>query len=98
MPRLRTTAAGPSLHALVGRPAGSLYDFDYAPVLEQADLTWNRENLDAFLSGPQDFLPGTRMVLWGSTSARASASLHRQSGKYRRALKFTLSAGALGKR
>lgn len=57
--------AGPSLHALVGRPAGSLEDFDYSPVLEQADLVWNRENLDAFLAGPQEFLPGTRMVLWG---------------------------------
>ncbi len=26
---------------------------------------WNRENLDAFLAGPDSFLPGTRMVLWG---------------------------------
>ncbi|MBW6393326.1 c-type cytochrome [Billgrantia antri] len=57
--------AGPSLHGLFGRPAGSLEDFDYSPVLEQADLSWNRKNLDAFLAGPQDFLPGTRMVLWG---------------------------------
>ncbi|WP_111415387.1 c-type cytochrome [Billgrantia lactosivorans] len=57
--------AGPSLHALFGRRAGSLDDFDYSPALAQADLTWNRETLDAFLAGPDDFLPGTRMVLWG---------------------------------
>ncbi|MGR2740017.1 c-type cytochrome [Billgrantia sp. Q4P2] len=57
--------AGPSLHALIGRPAGSLEDFDYSPALEQADLVWNRDTLDAFLAGPDAFLPGTRMVLWG---------------------------------
>ncbi|WP_104205191.1 c-type cytochrome [Billgrantia saliphila] len=57
--------AGPSLHGLVGRPAGSVPDFDYSPALREADLIWNRDTLDAFLAGPQDFLPGTRMVLWG---------------------------------
>ncbi|WP_181872905.1 c-type cytochrome [Billgrantia montanilacus] len=57
--------AGPSLHGLIGRPAGSISDFDYSPALEEANLVWNRETLDAFLSGPDDFLPGTRMVLWG---------------------------------
>ena len=57
--------AGPSLHELVGRPAGSIVDFDYSPALEQADLVWNRTTLDAFLAGPDTFLPGTYMVLWG---------------------------------
>ncbi|KAA0009660.1 c-type cytochrome [Billgrantia pellis] len=57
--------AGPSLHGVVGRPAGSLTDFDYSSVLREADLVWNRDTLDAFLAGPDDFLPGTRMVLWG---------------------------------
>lgn len=57
--------AGPSLHELVGRPAGSVEDFDYSPALEQADLVWNRDTLDAFLAGPDVFLPGNRMVLWG---------------------------------
>jgi cytochrome c len=57
--------AGPSLHGLMGRPAGSLDDYDYSPALREADLIWNRENLDAFLAGPDALLPGTRMVLWG---------------------------------
>ncbi|WP_445211177.1 c-type cytochrome [Billgrantia hypersalina] len=57
--------AGPSLHALIGRQAGSLDDYDYSPALREAELTWNRENLDAFLAGPDSFLPGTRMLLWG---------------------------------
>ncbi|MBZ0329993.1 c-type cytochrome [Halomonas sp. ANAO-440] len=56
--------AGPSLHDLIGRPAGSIEEFDYSPALEQADLVWNRDTLDAFLAGPEALLPGNRMVLW----------------------------------
>jgi cytochrome c len=57
--------AGPSLHALIGRPAGGLEDFGYSPALEAADFEWNAETLDAFLAAPADFLPGNRMVFWG---------------------------------
>lgn len=57
--------AGPSLHGLVGRPAGSLEDFDYSPALREAEFVWSAETLDAFLAGPDAFLPGTRMVFWG---------------------------------
>lgn len=57
--------AGPSLHGLIGRPAGGLEGFGYSPVLEAADFEWNAETLDAFLAAPAEFLPGNRMVLWG---------------------------------
>ncbi|MFY0991817.1 c-type cytochrome [Halomonas sp. C05BenzN] len=57
--------AGPSLHGLIGRPAGSLEDFDYSPALREAELTWTAETLDAFLADPNDYLPGIRMVFWG---------------------------------
>ena len=57
--------AGPSLHGLLGRPAGSIEDFDYSPALEKADLVWNRDTLDTFLADPATYLPGNRMVLWG---------------------------------
>ncbi len=56
--------AGPSLHDLIGRPAGSIEEFDYSAALEQAELVWDRDTLDAFLAGPERFLPGNRMVLW----------------------------------
>ncbi|MCE8005227.1 c-type cytochrome [Billgrantia ethanolica] len=56
--------AGPSLHEVFGRPAGSIEEFDYSAAFEQAELTWDRDTLDAFLAGPATFLPGNRMVLW----------------------------------
>jgi cytochrome c len=57
--------AGPSLHGLIGRPAGGLEGFGYSPVLEAADFEWNADTLDTFLAAPAEFLPGNRMVLWG---------------------------------
>ncbi|OUE38036.1 hypothetical protein BZY95_19580 [Billgrantia desiderata SP1] len=56
--------AGPSLHDVFGRPAGSIEEFDYSSAFEQAELVWDRDTLDAFLAGPATFLPGNRMVLW----------------------------------
>lgn len=57
--------AGPSLHGLIGRRAGSVADYDYSPVLQAADHRWNAATLDRFLADPDAFLPGTRMVFWG---------------------------------
>ncbi|ALM51392.1 c-type cytochrome [Halomonas huangheensis] len=57
--------AGPSLHGVVGRNAGTVADFEYSAPLQQAQLVWTPEVLDRFLAAPDDFLPGTRMVFWG---------------------------------
>lgn len=57
--------AGPSLHGVVGRRAGKVRDFEYSPVLQEAQLVWTPETLDHFLTDPNAFLPGTRMVFWG---------------------------------
>lgn len=65
--------AGPSLHGIVGRQAGSLEDFDYSPAFEGVDFTWDAERLDAFLADPEAVLPGSRMVLWGLADAPRAA-------------------------
>ncbi|MFC3282673.1 c-type cytochrome [Litchfieldella rifensis] len=57
--------AGPSLHGVVGRTAGAVDDFEYSPTLQDAQLVWTPQTLDRFLTAPDDFLPGTRMVFWG---------------------------------
>ncbi|MDF5988338.1 cytochrome C [Pseudomonas aeruginosa] len=44
---------------------GTAQGFGYTPTLEQAGFTWNAEKLDAFLSGPMNFLPGTAMAFGG---------------------------------
>lgn len=57
---------GPSLIGVVGRPAGTVPDFEYSPVLAEAGqrgLVWTEENLDRFLADTERFLPGTVMGL-----------------------------------
>ncbi len=53
---------GPNLAGVVGRKAGAT-GFRYSPALKAANLTWTRENLDRFLTGPTRMVPGTRMVI-----------------------------------
>ncbi|SFU83005.1 c-type cytochrome [Halomonas korlensis] len=57
--------AGPSLHGVVGRRAGEVADFGYSAALQEAQLVWTPETLDHFLTDPDAYLPGTRMVFWG---------------------------------
>lgn len=57
---------GPSLHGVVGRRAGSVAGFEYSDAMKAkaaAGLVWTRETLDRFLADPDDFLPGTPMVV-----------------------------------
>jgi len=53
---------GPSLSGVFGRPAGSAPEFRYSAALRESGITWNRETLDQWLTGPPRMVPGTRMV------------------------------------
>ena len=56
--------AGPTLHRLFGRTAGSHPDYRYSEALEKSDLVWNEETIDQLFSiGPNHLLPGTKMPL-----------------------------------
>lgn len=55
---------GPYLTGVVGRPAASVEGFSYSQGMQTArdgGLVWTPETLDAFLSGPRAYVPGTKM-------------------------------------
>lgn len=52
---------GPAHRGVVGRAAGTAAGFDYSPALKKAKITWTPANLDRWLSGPTDMIPGVRM-------------------------------------
>jgi cytochrome c len=54
--------AGPNLHQVFGRKAGTLDDFPYSEALRQAGFAWTAEAMDAWLANPQSYLPGTYMM------------------------------------
>jgi cytochrome c len=62
---------GPNLRTVVGRRAGTWPGFRYSPALIEAGktrgLVWTREALEAYLTDPERFVPGTEM---GSTGLR----------------------------
>lgn len=64
---------GPNLHQLLGRKAGSNPGFDYSPALRASDITWNAQELDAYLAAPAKRVPGTRMAIAVSDPARRQA-------------------------
>jgi cytochrome c len=53
---------GPPLAKVIGRPAGKVDGFHYSPALAKADFVWDDTKLDAWLTNPQDVLPGAVMA------------------------------------
>jgi cytochrome c len=53
---------GPRHRGVYGRKAGSLPDYDYSDALKSANLVWNEETLDKWLTNPQAVAPGAKMV------------------------------------
>jgi cytochrome c len=52
---------GPSLFKVVGRKAGTVEGFHYSPGFAQADFVWDEARLDAWLTNPQEVIPGVAM-------------------------------------
>lgn len=60
--------AGPILNDVVGRPVAAVDGFGYSDALiklGEAGDTWTPEALDAFLTKPRDYVPGTKMSFAG---------------------------------
>jgi cytochrome c len=66
---------GPNLYGVFGRRAGSGENYDYSPVLREADFIWTPRALEAWLAQPARFLPGNRMSFTGVQDAHDRASL-----------------------
>jgi cytochrome c len=52
---------GPKHRGVVGRPAGSVVDYNYSAALKNSGLTWDEATLDRWLSNPSALVPGTKM-------------------------------------
>ena len=54
--------AGPSLHGIFGRKAGTLPGYNYSEAFRKLDIVWNEETVSRlFEIGPQAYTPGTKM-------------------------------------
>lgn len=56
---------GPNLWNIVGAKSAQKEGFKYSDALKNANIVWNDENLDQWLTKPKKFLKGTKMVFVG---------------------------------
>ncbi len=69
------SAAGPNLHGIVGKVAGSAEGFPYSEALAAADFEWDATSLDAYLADPGGFLPGSEMDVGTVTDEAQRAAI-----------------------
>ena len=68
--------AGPRLHGLFGRKAGSVADYKYSPALKDSALVWTPDTVDTlFARGPDEVVPGSKMPLQVMSNAKDRADL-----------------------
>jgi cytochrome c oxidase assembly protein subunit 11 len=58
---LQVNSVGPMLGGVFGRTAGSSPGYAYSEALRQSDIVWSEDSLDGWLSGPRQFIEGTKM-------------------------------------
>jgi monoamine oxidase len=68
---------GPNLRGVVGRKAASDPAFHYSEALRARGVTWSEAELDAFLTDPQAYAPGTIMPFAGLKDAEVRAAVIR---------------------
>ena len=60
---------GPGLHGVSGRAVASAPGFTYSNGLKAKGGVWDEANLDAFLTAPAKWAPGTKMMFAGINDA-----------------------------
>ncbi|WP_245843842.1 c-type cytochrome [Sphingomonas spermidinifaciens] len=66
---------GPSLHAIIGRAAGTVAGYSYTPANKNSGITWTEEKLFQYLQNPQRVVPGTKMAFAGWSDAQKRADV-----------------------
>jgi cytochrome c len=56
---------GPNLHGLFGRHAGTLPDYNYSAAMRAANIVWDADTLDAYITDPHKDIPGDKMPFPG---------------------------------
>jgi cytochrome c len=61
---------GPNLWGLFGRKVASKPGYAYSDALKAQSWTWDAQHIDAWISGPQKMVPGTKMSFAGLPDAK----------------------------
>lgn len=64
---------GPSLHGVMGRTAGAAPGYNYSPALRAWGQSWTAANMERYLAGPREAVPGTKMTIAPPSPAQRQA-------------------------
>ncbi|MEE9453828.1 MAG: cytochrome c family protein [Paracoccaceae bacterium] len=67
--------SGPHLFGIIDRAKAGVEDFSYSAVLTGLGGNWTPEDLNAFLTKPKEYAPGTKMSFGGLKSEKDRANL-----------------------
>lgn len=60
---------GPELNGVIGRAAGQVAGYPFSSAMRASHVVWDEATLRRFLHGPQELVPGTRMMFAGMSDA-----------------------------
>jgi len=66
---------GPSLWNMVGRPRGSIGEFNYSKAFTSLGGNWTYDALNSFLARPMEYIPGTKMEIIGIADPQKRANV-----------------------
>jgi cytochrome c len=66
---------GPNLYGTVGKPHGHLPGFAYSDALKSVPGPWTFDALDAWLTSPRKYAPGTKMTFAGLANPQDRANV-----------------------
>jgi len=66
---------GPNLWGIIGSKAASKDGFKYSKAMTEANITWDEASLEAYITKPKEFVPGTRMAFVGVKKEQDRADL-----------------------
>jgi cytochrome c len=66
---------GPNLYAAVGKPHGHVAGFAYSDALKGVPGNWTFDALDAWLTSPRKYAPGTKMTFAGIPDGQERANV-----------------------
>ena len=69
------TGIGPNLYAAVGKAHGHVPGFAYSDALKSVPGNWDFEALNAWLTSPRKYAPGTKMTFAGLGNAEERANV-----------------------
>ena len=68
-------ALGPNLWGVLGEPVGKGKGFAFSPALSGVGGSWNWDNMNAWLTSPKKFAPGTKMTFAGLSNPEDRANV-----------------------